>query len=153
MNRVNLVESRITIRIFLLLFLLMLSTVAVKAQNKTEAERPVCELPAFNIEPEFIGGNFEEYVYKNLEYPKKAKRKKTTGKVIASFVIEKDGTISNIIILKSLPDSCDEAVINVIKRMPKWRPAMQNGKLARFTYELPVEFGVEIIKKYKRAKK
>lgn len=136
----------------MLIFLLAVSTRAVKAQNKSDTDKVICELPAFSIEPEFVGsgGDLEQYIYKHLKYPKKAKQKRTTGKVKASFTIEKDGTISNIIILESLPNGCDEAVTNLIKRMPKWRPAMKNGKLVRFFYELPVEFGLEFIEIQKR---
>lgn len=105
----------------------------------------VCKLPAQTMDAEFIGGKegLAKFVKTRLEYPKKAKRKKTTGTVVASFIVERDGVIREIKILKSLPNGCDEAVINLIKRMPKWRPAMKNGKLIRFLYELPVEFELE----------
>lgn len=103
---------------------------------------PICELPAYTMDAEFHSGKegLARYIKNRLEYPKKARRKKITGTVVASFMIEKDGIIREIKILKSLPYGCDEAVINLIKRMPKWRPAMEEGKLVRFLYELPVEF-------------
>jgi len=97
------------------------------------------------LAPEFYSGKegLAQFIKNRLEYPKKAKRKKTTGTVVASFMIEKDGVISEIKILQSLPNGCDEAVINLIKRMPKWRPAREKGRPIRFLYELPVEFELE----------
>lgn len=126
----------------ILTILFFVSTEPVIAQNKSDTEKPTCELPALNIEPEFVAsdGNLEQYIYKNLKYPKKAKRTKTTGLVKASFIIERDGTINNITILNSLPNGCDQAVINLIKRMPKWKPAMKNSQFVKFNYELVVKF-------------
>lgn len=151
MNEVNLAECRLSMKKIILIFSLVLLVENVKAQNKSEVDKPVCELPALNIKPEFAGrdGNFIQFIYNHLQYPKKAKRKKTTGKVITSFIVEKDGNISEIIILNGLPNGCNEAVINLIKRLPKWRPAMENGKFIRFTYELQIEFGPENYKFYK----
>jgi len=105
----------------------------------------VCEFPAYTMEAAFFSGKegLEQFVKTRLEYPKKAKRKKTEGVVVASFFIEIDGSIQEIKILQSLPNGCDEAVIRLIKRMPKWRPALDQGRAVRFLYELPVEFKLE----------
>ena len=132
-----------------LVLLLCFSVVAVKAQNKDEIEKSVCDLPVIiKSAPEFVNGklNFEEYIYQKIIYPKKARRKKTNGIVTASFIIEKDGTTSTISILKSLPNGCDQAVIDVLKRMPKWKPAIENGKLIRFLYKVEVKFESEKMK-------
>lgn len=144
----------------ILLILVMNLSVVLKAQQKfplppnqppqllKQTDETICELPAVTIDAQFYSGKegLAKFVETHLEYPKKARRKRTTGKVIASFMIERDGTISEIKILQSLPNGCDEAVINLIKRMPKWRPAMKNGNPIRFLHELPVEFELEKIK-------
>jgi hypothetical protein len=62
------------------------------------------------------------------------------GMVITSFVVEKSGDISNIVITKSLDQFADEEVLNVIKKMPKWTPGMQDGKTVRVKYSLPISF-------------
>lgn len=141
----------------ILLVLLMNLSVRLKAQQQSplppnpppqllkQTNESVCELPAYTMDAEFHNGKegLAQFVKNKLEYPKKAKRKRTTGNVIASFVIERDGTINEIKILKSLPNGCDEAVINLIKRMPKWRPAMDKGNPIRFLYKLPIKFELE----------
>lgn len=98
MNKINLAKLCKSIKKILIVFSLFIFVENVKAQNKSELDKPVCELPASNIKPEFIGGdnNLQQFIYTHLQYPKKAKRKKTTGKVIASFIIEKDGNINDI---------------------------------------------------------
>ena len=141
-------------KIYIILFLLLANILWAQKNPLPPGElpeipkpifEPICELPAYTMDAEFVNGKegLARFVKNRLEYPKKAKRKKTTGTVVASFMIEKDGTISEIKILQSLPYGCDEAVINLIKRMPKWRPAKENGNPIRFLYELPVEFELE----------
>jgi protein TonB len=91
---------------------------------------------------EFPGGNEEmiKFISKNLVYPKDAVKAGIEGNVIVQFVVEKDGSPSNIIIKKGLGYGCDEEVIRVVKAMPKWKPGKQNGKPARVQMVLPVKF-------------
>ena len=74
--------------------------------------------------PVFIGGDSArlEYIYKNLKYPQEAIEKSVYGKVFLTFVIEKDGLISNVSILRGIGGGCDEEAIRIIENMPKWRP-------------------------------
>jgi protein TonB len=92
---------------------------------------------------EFPGGNTElmKFVNKNKQYENEKDKKKTVGSVWVSFVIETDGTISdNIEIIRSLSDFYDKEAIRIIKSMPKWSPAMQNGRPVRIKYNLVVKF-------------
>ncbi len=92
--------------------------------------------------PEFPGGieKLMEYLANNIKYPKKAKKNKVQGKVFVNFIVEKDGSISNIKILKGIGYGCNEEVIRVLKKMPKWKPGKHNGKPVRVIFNLPVKF-------------
>lgn len=91
---------------------------------------------------EFPGGMEAMYAYiqKNLVYPEKAKEKGIEGRVFVTFTIEKDGSISNILIKRAIGGGCEEAVVEMIKNMPKWKPGKQRGKPVRFQFTLPIKF-------------
>ena len=91
---------------------------------------------------EFPGGMDSMYAYivKNLKYPELAKEKGIQGRVFVQFVIEKDGSISNVKILRGIGGGCDEAAVEMVKNMPKWKPGKQRGKPVRFQFTLPIKF-------------
>ncbi len=92
--------------------------------------------------PYFPGGDDElmNFLSKNLKYPELAKRAGITGKVIIDFVIEIDGKISDIKVVKGIGYGCDDEAVRVVKLMPKWIPAKINGKPIRFKLTLPIVF-------------
>lgn len=77
---------------------------------------------------------------KNLKYPELAKEKGIEGRVFVSFIIEKDGSISNILVKRAIGGGCEEAAVEMIKNMPKWKPGKQRGKPVRFQFILPIKF-------------
>ena len=81
-----------------------------------------------------------KYIRDNLKYPKEAVELGISGEVIAKFIIEKDGSITNMKIVKSLSKECDAEVIRIIKKTTRWIPAILNGGAVRSYYELPVIF-------------
>jgi protein TonB len=91
---------------------------------------------------EFPGGldSMYAYIQKNLKYPEKAKAEGIEGRVFVQFVIEKDGSISNILIKRAIGGGCEEAAVEMIKNMPKWKPGKQRGKPVRFQFVLPIKF-------------
>jgi protein TonB len=91
---------------------------------------------------EFPGGldSMYAYIVKNLKYPEAAKEKGIEGRVFVQFVIEKDGSISNVKILRGIGGGCEEAAVEMIKNMPKWKPGKQRGKPVRFQFVLPIKF-------------
>ena len=91
---------------------------------------------------EFPGGldSMYAYIVKNLKYPEAAKEKGIEGRVFVSFIIEKDGSISNILIKRAIGGGCEEAAVEMIKNMPKWKPGKQRGKPVRFQFVLPIKF-------------
>lgn len=81
-----------------------------------------------------------DYIGKNLKYPELAKEKDIQGRVFVNFIVEKDGSITNVKCLRGIGGGCDEAAMEVVKNMPKWQPAKQKGKEVRCQFNLPIRF-------------
>ena len=95
--------------------------------------------------PEFPGGQREmlKYIQENLIYPKLALKKQIQGRSICQFIVEKDGSISHIQVVRSSGNkSLDRAAIRVIRTMPKWTPGRLQGKIDRTHYVIPVNFRI-----------
>ena len=94
------------------------------------------------VEPQFKGGENKLYKFlaENLKYPDKARERTITGIVVVKFVVEKDGSITNIEIARSVFEDIDKECIRVIQKMPRWMPGTADGKPARFSYCLPIQF-------------
>ena len=80
------------------------------------------------------------FLQKNLRYPKLAKEVGITGTVKVNFVVERDGSVSNVEIERGIGGGCDEEAIRVIKLMPKWKPGEQRNFPVRVKYSLPIHF-------------
>lgn len=95
--------------------------------------------------PEYPGGDKKllEYVAKSVKYPQIARESGIQGRVFVNFVIEPDGSVSNVKVLRGIGGGCDEEAMRVIKSMPKWKPGKQRGKAVRVTYTLPVNFKLQ----------
>ena len=113
-----------------------------------EIEEPDPEEQTDNVfvvveqDPEFPGGMEALYRYltENLQYPKLALENGISGKVYVTFVVEKDGSVSNPKILRDIGGGCGAEAIRVVKAMPKWIPGKQRGKPVRVQFNLPVNF-------------
>ena len=92
--------------------------------------------------PQFPGGmaGMMQYLSSNIRYPEDAREAGTQGRVIVSFVVEKDGSISNAKVTKPTYSSLDEEALRVVSAMPKWTPGKQNGEAVRVKYTVPVSF-------------
>ena len=93
--------------------------------------------------PEYPGGvqTMMQFLSDNIKYPKDAQEKAIEGRVICQFIVEKDGSISNITIWRSSGNtSLDNEAIRVIQSMPKWKPGLQRGKPVRVRYTIPINF-------------
>ena len=96
--------------------------------------------------PEFPNGGMAglmQYLSQNIRYPEAAKKAGTQGRVTVQFVVEKDGSISNISILRGVEPDLDKEAVRVISEMPKWKPAMQRGETVRVRYTVPVMFQLD----------
>ncbi len=95
--------------------------------------------------PSFPGGDLEFYKFisKNLKYPAHARRIGIQGKVFAYFVVDKDGSLSDISIAKGIGAGCDEEVMRILSISPKWNPGKQRGRPVRVRMILPITFKLE----------
>ena len=93
-------------------------------------------------QPEFPGGFGEltKYISKNLKYPMQARESGIQGRVFVGFVIEKDGSLSNVEVLRGIGGGCDEEAVRVVKSLPKFKPGKQRGAPVRVKYSLPIVF-------------
>ncbi|MBQ3738358.1 MAG: TonB family protein [Bacteroidales bacterium] len=111
-------------------------------------EEEVVEQEIFQIVeemPAFPGGEQKlmEYVGKNIKYPQIARESGIQGRVFVGFVVEPDGSVSNVKLLRGIGGGCDEEAMRVIKSMPKWKPGKQRGKAVRVSYQIPVMFRLQ----------
>lgn len=92
--------------------------------------------------PEFPGGPMamNQFVSSHVVYPETARDNGISGKVVISFVVEKDGQISHVKVRQGLGYGCDEEALRVVQSMPNWSPGKQNGQTVRVQYTLPILF-------------
>lgn len=95
--------------------------------------------------PQFPGGVAAqvEYFKKNLRYPAEAKKAGTQGRVVVQFFVNKDGSISNVKVLRGVDPALDAEAIRLVNSMPKWKPGMQKGKAVTVKYTVPVLFSLD----------
>ena len=96
-------------------------------------------------EPEFPGGldALSKFIADNIKYPQLAKENNITGRVFVSFVVEKDGRVGQVKILRDIGGGCGNEAVRVVKMMPKWKPGKQRGKAVRTQFNLPVNFDLQ----------
>ena len=119
--------------------------VAVEVNAKKPQEEEAEPKGVFDVVeqmPDFPGGPAElmKYLSTNVKYPEEAYSKGIEGRVILTFIVEKDGSISNVKVIKSVSEEIDAEAIRVIESMPKWKPGTQSGKAVRVKYTIPVTF-------------
>ncbi len=95
-----------------------------------------------DVYPEFEGGMkaWAKYIQRNLRYPSMAQENDVQGKVFLSFVVEKDGSITDVKVLKGIGFGCDEEAVKVIKKSPLWKAGMNKGIPVRVRYNMPISF-------------
>ena len=95
--------------------------------------------------PGFPGGTeaFYKYLSENIHYPEQAKADGIQGRVVVGFIVMDDGSIVNVEVQRGIGGGCDEEAVRVVKAMPKWQPAVYNGKPCNVHYSLPVSFKLQ----------
>jgi len=88
-----------------------------------------------------------KFIVENIRYPEQAMKNKVQGKVFVSFIVETDGTITNVKIMRGIGAGCDEEAVRVIKLMPKWKPGEVKGKPVRTNFVIPIRFALDSGKK------
>jgi len=92
--------------------------------------------------PDFPGGTEEllKYIGQNTKYPALARETEVQGVVYVNFVVERDGRISSVKVIRGIGAGCDEEAVRVVKTMPQWNPGRQNGKPVRVSFNIPIRF-------------
>ncbi|MBR5396225.1 MAG: energy transducer TonB [Bacteroidales bacterium] len=92
--------------------------------------------------PEYPGGMqaMIEFLQTNMKYPEDAAKQKVEGRVMVQFVVETDGSVSDVHVAKQVFPSLDAEAIRVVQAMPKWTPGKEKGKVVRVKYNLPIVF-------------
>lgn len=113
-------------------------------QNTISSIDEVFPFSKTDIMPEYPGGEEARMLFlnKNLKYPSSARNKSITGTVYASFIVEKDGSITNVKILRSIDPDCDAEVIRIINLFPKWIPGKVKGEVVRVSLNMPFKFAM-----------
>ena len=124
------------------------SEIAVAAPPPPPAPKPEVATKVFDVVeemPSFPGGQgaLMQYLASNIKYPVVAQENVVQGRVIVSFVVERDGSISDVKVARSVDPSLDREAQRVVKSMPKWKPGKQNGSAVRVKYTVPVVFRLQ----------
>ena len=133
---------RLLATLSVLALLLMVNTNAM-AQSKKIANDKVLEKA--EVMPQFPGGDqaMMKFVSENVQYPEEAKEKEISGRVLVGFIVEKDGSVNEVKIVRGIGGGCDEEAVRVVKAMPKWKPGKQDGKTVRVSYTMPFFFKMQ----------
>lgn len=115
---------------------------APPAQAVVEEEETNEIFQVVENQPAPVGGYeaFYKYISKNIKYPDQARRMGVEGKVFVQFVVDKDGSITDVQVLKGIGSGCDEEAIRVVKAAPKWTPGKQRGRPVRVRMSVPIAF-------------
>lgn len=110
----------------------------------TESGTEAVPFITVEIRPEFPGGiaKFGEYIGRHFNYPSAAVEQGIRGKVLVQFVVERDGSLTDIQVLRDLGYGTREEAIRVLRASPKWKPGVQNGRTVRVSYTLPLSLDV-----------
>ena len=132
-------------KLLLMSLMAMMGLTTVNAQKTVVAEKNQQVFDVVEQMPEYPGGiqALFEYLQQNVKYPEDAKNQKVEGRVIATFVVETDGTINNVEVVKPAFPSLDAEAVRVLSAMPKWTPGMQSGKVVRVKYTVPINFNLK----------
>ena len=132
-------------KLLLMSLMAMLGLTTVNAQKTVVAEKNQQVFDVVEQMPEYPGGMqaLFEYLSQNVKYPEDAEKQKVEGRVIATFVVETDGSISNVEVVKPAFPSLDAEAVRVLSGMPKWAPGMQSGKVVRVKYTVPINFNLK----------
>ena len=111
-------------------------------------EEEIVEAEIFKVVeemPEFPGGTAKmmEYIQKNIKYPMMARESDIQGRVFVNFVVEPNGTITNVTVMRGIGGGCDEEALRVVQSMPNWKPGKQRGSAVRCSFTVPIIFKLQ----------
>jgi len=128
------VSLKVALMMLVLLFSFMTSTAQTKKNDMV--------FDVVEVMPQFPGGQIAmlQYIMKNIKYPEQAMKEGIQGRVTVRFIVEKDGSISDVKPILSVHPLLNKEAVRVVESMPKWTPGKQNGKPVRVRFNVPVMF-------------
>ncbi|NHM06150.1 energy transducer TonB [Flavobacterium sp. CYK-4] len=132
--------KKVLFSLLLLIFTQFASAQLTDAEPQAKDEEKLYNTAGVDVKPDFPGGisEFYSYIARNYWVPN---MKNLNGKVFVNFVIEKDGSINDIKVIRDIGSGTGEEAIRVLQKCPKWIPGSQNGKNVRVQYSLPIKIG------------
>ena len=132
-------------KLFLMCAMAVLCLMTANAQKTIVSQSNQSVYDEVEVMPEFPGGMqaMIEYLYTNIKYPKDAIKQEVGGRVMVMFVIETDGSLSNVRVARKVFPSLDAEAVRVVKSMPKWKPGKEKGRLVRVNFTMPIVFSVK----------
>ena len=128
------VSLKVALMMLVLLFSFMTSTAQTKKNDMV--------FDVVEVMPQYPGGQIAmmKYIMENIKYPKQAMKERIQGRVTVRFIVEKDGSISDVKPILSVHPLLNKEAVRVVESMPKWTPGKQNGKPVRVRFNVPVMF-------------
>ena len=133
-----------------LIFMSLMATcclTTVLAQKTVVSQKDQKEEPFDVVEdmPAFPGGMeaMIQFISNNIQYPADAQKQKVDGRVLVNYVVEKDGSITEVKVIKPTFPSLDAEAVRVVKAMPKWKPGYQKGQAVRVQFTMPINFSLK----------
>ena len=134
-------------RLILMSLMAICCLTTVLAQKTVVSQKDQKEEPFNVVEdmPAFPGGMeaMIQFLSSNIQYPADAQKQKVDGRVLVNFVVEKDGSITEVKVIKPAFPSLDAEAIRVVKAMPKWKPGYQKGQAVRVQFTMPINFSLK----------
>jgi protein TonB len=120
-----------------------LLTFNASAQKKAKAD-PNQVYTAVEQSAEFPGGQnkFASFLAKTIHYPAAARKSNVQGKVFVTFVVEKDGSLDQLKVVRGIGAGCDQEAVRALAASPKWKPGKQDGRVVRQQYTVPINFSL-----------
>lgn len=133
-----------TKQVFLLFILLFTVQFSFANEIPTDSVKKEMVFDMPEQMPQFPGGGdaMDQFVNETIKYPAAAKEKRIQGKVYVQFVVEKDGSITDVIVRRGTNELLDAEAVRVVKLMPNWKPGSVKGKPVRVRYTLPITFSL-----------
>jgi protein TonB len=133
---------------FLITAIALAFVLSAKAQSADTIQKPADTSSVFvsvELAPSFPGGveGFYQYLGKSIHYPQEARSNGEEGRVMVQMIVEKDGSLSHIVVLRSVSYSLDKEAVRVLTASPKWTPGIQNGHPVRVQYAVPINFNLK----------
>lgn len=132
-------------KLFLMCAMALICLVTANAQKTVVSQSNQNVYDEVEQMPEFPGGMeaMINFIQTNIKYPKDAIKQEVSGRVMVMFVVETDGSLSNVRVARKVFPSLDAEAVRVIKTMPKWKPGKEKGKVVRVNYTMPVVFSIK----------